>query len=157
MESTRSTTPSYEPLLAEDEKDIYEGLPTILSKTSYGKERRSRWWEHRGFALLLLVVYSLVLLKLPSLWSSQRLDPFLTYSMWLCSSLKRAIGNVTDVSILAKHRQKKPSRSTTDIHSMAAWASRTSLLDSRALMRKKPGLISSNTTTSASRMRRWRS
>lgn len=97
MESTRSTTPSYEPLLAEDEKDIYEGLPTILSKNSYGKERRSRWWEHRGFALLLLVVYSLVLLKLPSLWSSQRLDPFLTYSMWLCSSLKRAIGNVTDV------------------------------------------------------------
>lgn len=156
MESIRSSTPSYEPLLAEDEKDNYEGLPTILSKIPYGKKRPSRWWEHRGFALLLLVVYSLVLLELPSLWSSQRLDPFLTYSMWLCSSLNRTIGNVTDV-YLAKHRRKKPSKSTTDIHSMAVSVCRTSLLESRALMQKKPGLISSNTTTSASRMRKWRS
>lgn len=86
MESPNRSSACDAPLLTESEKDSMDELPTMFHMPSYGKNQRSRWWQHRVVYLLLLIAYSLVLLAVPGFWRPN-LDPFLTYSTWPCLSL----------------------------------------------------------------------
>lgn len=80
MESADKFSTSHAPLLAESERDSEDGLPIMFHEKTYGKKQRTRWWQHWVFLSSLLIVYSIALLKLPGLWSSPSLDPFLTYT-----------------------------------------------------------------------------
>lgn len=77
MEFTDKSKISYEPLLADEERDADDGM-LEMRRVSTGKTR-TRWLQYGVFAILF-TAYSIVLLKVPGLGRTSYLDPFVTYS-----------------------------------------------------------------------------
>lgn len=77
MESTDKSKILYEPLLADNERDVDDEMPE-MRRVSPGT-KRNRWLKYGAFAILF-VVYSIVLLKVPAFGRTSCLDPFMTYS-----------------------------------------------------------------------------